>query len=123
MKLPCITEYMTPQQLQGIYKVANVQQVDEDEEDVPKVRDWKRVAKIVGTGVLGMSVGTGLGYGAGHLLDRHYGRIPSTTVARLLPPAMLGLGGSIAYSLWKDREAEELKNAVKPDPNYKPAGK
>jgi hypothetical protein len=114
---------MTPQQLQGIYKVANVQQVDEDEEDVPKVRDWKRVAKIVGTGVLGMSVGTGLGYGAGHLLDRHYGRIPSTTVARLLPPAMLGLGGSIAYSLWKDREAEELKNAVKPDPNYKPAGK
>lgn len=123
MKLPCITEYMSPEQLRGIYKAANIQQVNEDEENVPKVRDWKRVAKIVGTGVLGMSVGTGLGYGAGLLADKHYGRIPHSTVARILPPAMLGLGASVAYKLWKDREAEELKNAVKPDPNYKPAGK
>jgi len=123
MKLPCITEYLSPEQLQGIYKVANMQHADEDEEEVPKVRDWRRTAKIVGTGLLGMSVGTGLGFGGGYLLDRHYGRIPQATVARMLPPAMLGLGASVAYSLWKDREAEELKNAVKPDPHYKPAGK
>lgn len=125
MKIPAINEYLSPAQVQGICKMANIHpEPDVDEDDVPKVRDWARTAKLVGASALGMGMGTLGGYGIGRLADHVHGsRIPMSVVSRLLPPAVLGAGSALAYSLWKAREAEELKHALKPDPNYQPPGK
>lgn len=130
MNLPSITDYLSPSEVLGICKMAKVhtprhqKEENEEEEEVPKVRDWGRIARIAGVSALGMAAGTAGGFGIGALADHlHGGRIPSATLQRMLPGAILGTGAALAYSLWKDREAQEMQNAVKPDPNYKPAGK
>ena len=75
----------------------------------------KEVAKTVGKGLAGMSAGTLAGYGAGKAVE-HGARAVGKPVSKAalvrygIPAAGAGLG--TAYSLWKAREAQELKSAL-----------
>jgi hypothetical protein len=149
MKAPSITEYMSPSEVVGLCKLAAkkpkkhpkakpfVAKDDDEEPELvetaaapvePPKPDWKQRAKVVGVGALGMGAGTVAGYGAGmladHLWKQRYGGsgVPLSTVGRILPGALLGGASSLAYSLWKAREAEELNRAVQPHPDHRSPG-
>jgi hypothetical protein len=113
MKMPMLTEYLSPQEVQGICKIASAPPQGEP--------DWKQRAKIVGAGLLGMSAGTALGFGGMELANRlhmkaHGGKgIPSSAL-NIAVPALGGAAG-LAYSLYKAKEMEEIKRAVKPQPD------
>ena len=106
MKPPMLTQYLSPEEVQGICKLAS--------EERP---DWGRRAKIVGAGLLGMSAGTALGFGGMELANRahmkaHGTGIPSTALNIAVP--VLGGAAGLAYSLYKAKEMEEIKRAVQP---------
>ncbi len=116
MKLPLITEYLSPAEVQGICKLAS-------EEPAPAAPpplhedgkpDWGRRAKIVGAGLLGMGAGTAAGFGGMHLANKAFGPsgIPHSALNVAVP--VLGGAAGLAYSLYKAKEMEEIKRAVKP---------
>jgi hypothetical protein len=108
---PLLTEYLSPAEVQGICKLAS-------EHEAP---DWKRRAKIVGAGLLGMSAGTALGFGGMELANRLHMKangghgIPHSALNAIVPA--LGGAAGMAYSLYKAKEMEEIKRAVKPHPD------
>lgn len=68
-------------------------------------------AKTIGGGALGLGVGTLAGYGAGQLARRlTNNRIPAGPLIKA-GPVLGGLGG-LAYTIYKQRESEELNRAL-----------
>lgn len=114
MKSPLITEYLSAAEVQGICKLAAAEPPAPPQGDP----DWKRRAKIVGAGLLGMSAGTAMGFGGMELANRLHMRangghgIPHSTLGIAIPA--LGGAAGLAYSLYKAKEMEEIKRAVKP---------
>ena len=69
------------------------------------------LAKIVGTGALGLGVGTAAGMGAGYLANKAYkGGIPRNTL--LLAAPVLGAGAGIAYAMHKKKEQEAIRRVL-----------
>lgn len=115
MKAPCITAYLPRAAVEGIYKIAELEPPPAEERP-----DWGQRAKLVGSGLLGMGVGTLAGFGAMELANRHHpsGKgLPASTLNKAVPIATAGAG--LMYSLWKAREQEKLRRAVKPSPDDK----
>lgn len=74
------------------------------------------IAKIIGSGALGMGAGTAAGllagYGADALVHKTTGRrIPRSALLGVAP--LLGAAGGIAYSVHKAREMEAVQRALK----------
>ncbi len=111
--IPSLRQYLRPEEVRGIYKSAGV-------ELPPGEQDWGRSAKIIGTGLLGMTVGTLGSFGALELARKYHPQ-GGQLASKLLPfaPALGGAAG-LTYALWKAREQEELKRAVKPRPDQEP---
>lgn len=119
MSLPSIHQYLSLEEVRGIYKAASVE---------PEKADWAQRAKAVGSGLLGMTVGGLAGFGGMEAADRLLGGggagspntgIPSSALNKIVPLATAGAG--LTYALWKAREMEKLRRAVKPSPDDKPA--
>lgn len=75
-----------------------------------KGREWGRAAATLGLGTLGFGAGMAAGYGGALALENY-----APTVARramVLAP-LLGAGAGLAYNLWKQKEMEEIKDALK----------
>lgn len=114
MKAPLLTEYLSPEEVRGICKLAAPVQPEGEP-------DWKHRAKIVGAGLLGMSAGTALGFGGMELANHIYKQtngghgIPHSALSIAVPA--LGGAAGMAYSLYKAKEMEEIKRAVKPRPD------
>lgn len=114
MKTPHISQYLSGRELGAIYKTA---EADLPTEERP---DWGQRAKLLGSGLLGMGVGTLAGYGAMELANRSYpGGLQASALNKAVPVASAGAG--LMYSLWKAREMEKLRRAVKPSSDDKPA--
>ena len=112
MKTPSITEYLSKSEVESLCKMASP-------EEKP---DWGKRARIVGSGLLGMAGGTVAGYGAGKLLDLLHGTPIPKAHLNLAAPLVGGAAG-LAYNLYKARELEELKRAVKQNPDDKSEGR
>ena len=128
MKTPHINEYLSPREVAGIYKSASGMEEAPPTEPVKEKTDWKQVAKIMGTGALGMGVGTLASFGGLELADRVLGGggaassrtgIPVPVMNKLVP--IVGAGAGLTYSLWKAREMERMRRAVQPSSDDKPA--
>lgn len=85
--------------------------IKEAEEDSGK--KYLNVLKHVGSGMLGFGLGTAAGKGAGHLLGKldRSGPVPGGNIVRYVGPAA-GAGLGLAYSLWKQKEQEEINRAL-----------
>lgn len=105
--LPCLISYLSPVVVAGLCKAA------EAKKEEPKP-DWAKRSRIVGAGLLGVGLGTASGYLAGKLVN-HIQPISSPHLQIAAP--LLGGAAGLAYSLYKAREMEELKRAVKPSPD------
>ncbi len=114
MSFPSLFEYLSPADAAAIVKLAS------ESAKKPEESSARRIAKTVGTGLLG----TGLGYGAGALssiaLDKIYEkatghRIPPSTLMAAVP--VLGAGAGLAYSLYKAHEMEEMRRAIESEHN------
>jgi hypothetical protein len=77
-------------------------------------KNYLNALKHVGVGLLGLGAGTAVGKGAGHLLGKldRTSPVPGARVAKWLGPAA-GAGLGLSYSLWKQREKEEIDRALK----------
>lgn len=86
-------------------------------------RKYLTALKHVGTGALGLGLGTAVGKGAGHLLGKldKAGPVPGARIAKWVGPAA-GAGMGLAYSLWKQKEHEEIRRALKNSDNSSGAG-
>jgi hypothetical protein len=116
MKTPHISEYLSFEEVSGVYKCASAEQPAEK-----KKTDWKQVIKLLGAGAAGSAVGGLAGFGALELTDRALGGggaasskmgIPSSVLNKIVPIA--GAGAGLTYTLWKLREMEKLRHAVQP---------
>jgi hypothetical protein len=74
---------------------------------------YLQALKHVGVGALGFGLGTAAGKGTGLLLGKldRGGVVPGANVARWVGPAA-GAGLGLAYSLWKQKEKEEIQRAL-----------
>jgi hypothetical protein len=74
-----------------------------------------RMLRVVGQGAGGLATGILAGYGAGHgiqhLVERAGRKIPKSALLTYGIPAAGG-GMGLAHSIWKAREAEELRRAI-----------
>ncbi len=120
MKTPFITAYLPRRDVEGIFKSASMEPPPEDTPVKEPKPDWGHRAKIVGSGLLGMGVGTLAGFGAMELADRAHGPsgLPASVLNKAVPLA--GAGAGVMYSLWKAREMEKLRHAVKPSSDDQP---
>lgn len=102
MRLPSLFDYCGD--ASAIIKVA------EEAKEAPANRALQ-AAKTVGAGLLGLSGGTLLGYGAGQLAEKiHGGPIPAKYMAPI--SGLAGAGFGVTYGLYKKHEAEELRRVL-----------
>lgn len=114
MRLPSIFEYL-PGGAAALIKRA--EQQDNDNSPHPTLQ----AAKTVGAGLVGLSGGTLLGYGAGRLAEKiHGGPIPAKYVAPI--GGLAGAGFGLTYGLYKRHEAEELQRVLESQRNQPTPG-
>lgn len=77
--------------------------------------------KTMGAGLLGLSGGTLLGYGAGRLAEKvHGGPIPAKYMAPI--SGLAGAGFGVTYGLYKKHEMEELRRVLENQHHERPPG-
>lgn len=107
MSNPSIFDYL-PKEASAIWKMA------EAERALPK-NPVSHGLKTVGSGLAWMGLGTLAGYGGGTLLGHAVkgltGKKVSPTTLQL-PATLAGVGLSLAYKKYKDKELEELHRAA-----------
>ncbi len=112
---------MTPPSIFAYFNdVEAVVKVAEEKQHSPAHRALQ-AAKTVGAGLLGLSGGTILGYGAGRLAENiHGGPIPAKYIAPI--SGLAGAGFGMTYGLYKKHEAEELRRVLESQQHGQPSG-
>jgi hypothetical protein len=77
---------------------------------------WKDILKTLGSGLGVFGLGTAVGYGGMHLANLAYKgqtghEIPRSAMHAVAP--ILGAASGIAYSIYKARELEKIRDALK----------
>ena len=82
-------------------------------------KPWLHAAKAIGTGALGIGIGTAAGSGAALGLQKLLGKETFTRSRLMKAGPVLGGVMGLAYNQYKARETEELRNALKSHQNQR----
>jgi hypothetical protein len=105
--IPSIDQYLLPEVVEALMKVAT----DKNRPEHPIIRGVKTLGLSAAGMALGAGAGMGLGYGAEKLLGK---KIP---MKYLVPAtAVLGAGATWAEEAMRQKQMEEMKDAIK---NYR----